>query len=91
MIAKTARVTLEAHAEQLDDGWQAWLRADEPGPGGRFARAGLFYGPPPGSHTGWWRTRAGSVRGINYRVELSRLPRWRCLTFLLHYRFARPS
>lgn len=50
-----------------------------------FIRFGAFYGPPPGSHMGFWRTRAYGLRGLNYRIGSFH----RALTFLLHWRLGR--
>jgi hypothetical protein len=36
--------------------------------GQRWIRFVAVYGEPPGSHFGFWRTRYGSLRGINLRV-----------------------
>jgi hypothetical protein len=53
---------------------------------GRWWRTAAFYGEAPGSHTGFWRTRAYSgLRGWNYRVGTL----LRCLTVLVHTRPAR--
>lgn len=77
------RWALLPHWQRLDDGFETELRLDSPR---RWFRVGLFYGPPPGSHMGFWRTRGYGVRGWNYRVQV-RPPgpgRWRCLTALAH-------
>jgi hypothetical protein len=49
----------------LDDGFEADLRVTLKGV--RWWRIGLFLGPPPGSHMGFWQTRAWGLRGWNYR------------------------
>lgn len=35
---------------------------------GRWVRFAAYYGTPPGSHIGVWRTRMGEMVGINLRV-----------------------
>lgn len=42
------------------------------------------YGPPPGSHIGLWRTRAGELRGVNMRI--GRRIAGPCFTVLFHWR-----
>ena len=54
---------------------------------GRRTRFGAFYGTPPGSHMGFWRTRAYGMNGLNYRIGSFR----RSLTFLLHSRPTEPA
>jgi hypothetical protein len=34
----------------------------------RRYRLAAYWGTPPGSHIGFWRTRAGGLRGINLRI-----------------------
>jgi hypothetical protein len=75
---------VEGHARRLSDGWEADLRVMLPR---RWWRVGVFYGPPPGSHMGWWLTGGDGLWGINYRRQVSSGPgRWRCLTLLAHTR-----
>jgi len=73
--------TVKVHARRLDDGWEADLVWNGPR---RWARVGAFWGTPPGSHIGLWRTRMRSVHGWNYRV--GRRYRGPCLTLLAHTR-----
>lgn len=54
---------------------------------GHWVRLALYYGSPPGSHIGLWRTRAGAVRGVNLRV--GRRYTGPALTLLVHTRPAR--
>lgn len=79
-------LTVDGHARKLDNGWEADIVVTVPG---HWLRAGAFYGPPPGSHMGWWRTRVDDLAGINYRAQV-RPPSpdggWRCLTLLAHSR-----
>jgi hypothetical protein len=55
-------------------------------PGWRWFRIGVFWGTAPGSHMGFWRTRWGSLQGINYRVGTLE----RNLTVLAHTAHTRP-
>lgn len=75
-------LAVDGHADRLDDGWQADAAVVVPG---RWVRVGAFYGPPPGSHMGLWRTRCDDLRGLNWRVQLRNRP-WRCLTLIAHTR-----
>lgn len=77
------KVTVTGHARRLADGWESDLVIET---SHRWLRGGLFYGPPPGSHMGFWRTNWAELHGWNYRVEVHRpgAGRWRCLTALLH-------
>lgn len=51
---------------------------------GGFWRVSAYWGTPPGSHIGFWRTRFGAVRGFNYRF--GRRINGPCLTILTHWR-----
>jgi hypothetical protein len=53
----------------------------------RWVRAGVFYGTPPGSHIGLWRTRVDDLRGWNLRIGCRYTGP--CLTLLLHWRSRR--
>lgn len=48
----------------------------------RRLRLGAYYGEPPGSHIGYWRTRMGAMRGWNLRV--GKRYSGPCLTLFLH-------
>ena len=50
----------------------------------KMLRVGGVVGPAPGSHTGYWRTRAGTVRGHNLRIGSPYAPV--CLTLFAHWR-----
>ena len=54
---------------------------------GRWLRIAAYYGSPPGSHIGFWRTRAGTVRGWNLRVGKRYIGP--CLTLMIHTRPSR--
>lgn len=51
---------------------------------GRWLRFAVFYGTPPGSHIGVWRTRVDDLRGVNVRV--GRRITGPTLTLLVHAR-----
>lgn len=70
---------VEIHGEWFDVQKGCGLRLTLPG---RWFRVAAFFGQPPGSHMGFWRTRAYGLRGWNYRVGTFR----HCLTVLLHIR-----
>lgn len=70
---------LSRHARRLDDGWEADLRLTTRR---RWYRVGAFYGTPPGSSIGLWRTRWGTLRGLNLRI--GRRYVGPCLTLLAH-------
>ena len=58
---------------------------------GWWVRVGLFVGEAPGSHMmgrnfAWWRTRSGSLDGVNVRFGWWPEP---CVTLLVHTRPAR--
>jgi hypothetical protein len=72
---------VEVHGEWFDFQKGCGLRLTLPG---RWFRVAVFYGTPPGSHMGFWRTRVDTLRGWNYRVGTIR----RCATVLLHTRAA---
>ena len=71
---------INLHARRLDDGWEATAVIEGPK---RWRRLGAFWGPPPGSHIGLWRTNWG-VRGWNFRVGRRYIGP--CLTLLAHGR-----
>ncbi len=48
----------------------------------RWVRFAAYFGEAPGSNTGFWRTRWGTMRGWNLRIG----PLKRCLTLLVHTR-----
>ena len=52
--------------------------------GRRWIRFGAFYGEPPGSHIGLWRTRVDNLRGVNLRIGKRYLGP--CFTVLAHTR-----
>ena len=54
--------------------------------GRRWVRVAAYYGSPPGSHIGFWRTRAGTVHGWNLRIGKRYVGP--CLTLLVHTRQA---
>ena len=72
---------VEIHGEWSDVQIGAGLRVTVPG---RWFRAAAFFGQAPGSHMGFWRTRAYGLCGWNYRAGTIR----RCVTVLLHTRAA---
>lgn len=49
-----------------------------------FWRFSVYWGTPPGSHIGLWRTVTGDVRGLNLRV--GRRITGPCLTLLTHWK-----
>lgn len=53
----------------------------------RWWRIALFYGQPPGSHIGLWRTRVDGLEGINLRI--GRRYTGPCLTLFIHTRHQR--
>ena len=77
----TRLLTVDGHARYIDkrDGWELDLRIETPG---RWVRGGLFWGMPPGSHIGFWRTRLGDFHGWNFRV--GKRYSGPCLTALVH-------
>src|SRR6185369_9357910 len=52
--------------------------------GSRWIRLGVFYGTPPGSHIGFWRTQWADLRGLNLRIGRRYIGP--CLGFLAHTR-----
>lgn len=56
---------------------------------GHRLRLAAYFGPPPGSHIGFWCTRADSLRGVNLRIGKRYVGP--CLTLLAHIRSARPA
>lgn len=50
----------------------------------RWWRAALYFGQPPGSHIGLWRTRTDGLQGINLRVGHRYIGP--CLTVFIHTR-----
>lgn len=46
-------------------------------------RVGAFYGSPPGSHIGLWRTNYHGLKGLNLRI--GRRYVGPCLTVLVHW------
>lgn len=48
----------------------------------RWLRLAAYYGEPPGSHIGFWRTRYGSLSGWNLR--LGKRIVGPCLTVFVH-------
>ncbi len=74
-------IRVKTHAQRLPDGFESDLVLQTDG---RWLRLGAFYGTPPGSHIGLWRTRWGSVRGVNLRVGRRYIGP--CLTLLIHTR-----
>jgi hypothetical protein len=48
----------------------------------RWIRFAAYYGEPPGSHIGFWRTRWGTLSGWNLRV--GRRYVGPCLTVFVH-------
>lgn len=52
--------------------------------GRRWLRFGAFWGAPPGSHIGFWRTRVDNLRGLNLRVGKRCVGP--CFTVLAHTR-----
>lgn len=74
-------MNVERHYRRLTDGFEASLVVRV---GRRWVRVGAFYGPPPGSHIGLWRTRSGTLRGLN--VRLGRRYVGPCLTLIAHTR-----
>jgi hypothetical protein len=54
---------------------------------GRWIRGALYVGTPPGSHIGLWRTRTGTVGGLNLRVGRRYIGP--CLTVFIHTRSLR--
>lgn len=51
---------------------------------GYWLRLAMFYGQPPGSHIGLWRTRFGTLRGLNLRIGRRYIGP--CLTLFMHTR-----
>ncbi|MFY1595464.1 hypothetical protein [Micromonospora sp. WMMD737] len=51
---------------------------------GRWLRLAVYYGTPPGSHIGFWRTRYGTLRGWNLRLGKRYVGP--CLTAFVHTR-----
>lgn len=49
---------------------------------GRWVRFAAYYGTPPGSHIGLWRTSVDDLRGLNLRI--GRRYRGPCLTVFVH-------
>jgi hypothetical protein len=49
---------------------------------GRWVRFAVYYGTPPGSHIGVWRTHWGDLRGLNVRI--GRRYVGPCLTAFVH-------
>ena len=72
---------VEIHGERSGFQIGCSLRITLPG---RWFRVAAFLGEAPGSHMGFWRTRAYGLRGWNYRVGTI----GRCATVLLHTRAA---
>lgn len=73
----TIKFRREANAQQLGgdvvfSGQRRWVR---------FA---AYYGTPPGSYIGFWRTRVDDFRGLNLR--LGRRFSGPCLTMFVHTR-----
>lgn len=52
--------------------------------GPRWFRFAAYFGTPPGSHIGYWRTRVEDMRGVNLR--LGRRYTGPCLTLFIHTR-----
>ena len=50
----------------------------------QWIRLGVFYGTPPGSHIGLWRTRYDDLYGWNLRI--GRRYTGPCVTLVLHWR-----
>ena len=74
-------ITLERRSGHAAE--QRWADVRLSGPD-RWVRFGVFYGTPPGSHIGLWRTRVDDLRGWNLRV--GRRYAGPCLTMLAHWR-----
>lgn len=49
---------------------------------GRSVRFAVYVGQPPGSHIGFWRTKWGTLSGLNLRV--GRRFRNPCVTMFVH-------
>jgi hypothetical protein len=54
----------------------------------RWYRLAAYFGTPPGSHIGVWRTRCDDLRGVN--VRFGRRVAGPCLTVFVHTRPTRP-
>lgn len=50
---------------------------------GRWVRFAVYYGQPPGSRMGIWRTRCDTLRGWNWRYGGMH----RCVSVLVHWRW----
>jgi hypothetical protein len=76
----------QRHWRRTDDGFEFAMAVDL---FGRWFRLGIFYGEPPGSRIGFWRTRCDELHGWNYRI--GKQYTGPCLTALLHTRPSRPA
>jgi hypothetical protein len=56
---------------------------------GRWVRFALYFGSPPGSHIGLWRTGWGELSGINLRIGRRYIGP--CLTVFVHTRPSRDT
>lgn len=74
-------LSVETHARRLADGFESSIVFLF---GRRWIRFGAFYGSPPGSHIGLWRTNAFGLRGLNLRVGKRYIGP--CFTLLAHTR-----
>ena len=75
-------LTVETRRERTEDqrGGDIVIRTRR-----RWLRLAVYYGTPPGSHIGFWRTRggfSGSLRGWNLRV--GKRYSGPCLTAFVH-------
>ena len=50
----------------------------------RWIRVAAYYGQPPGSHIGLWRTRVDDLSGLNLRIGRRYIGP--CVTALIHTR-----
>lgn len=71
--------SVEIHGERTPEQIGGGIRVTV---GRRWIRVAVYYGSPPGSHIGFWRTRVGGLLGLNLRIGRRYLGP--CLTVLVH-------
>lgn len=78
------KIRIEISGERGTDQFGGDVRVEWPG---RWVRLAAYFGTPPGSHIGLWRTRggySGALQGLNLRV--GRRYVGPCLTVFVHTR-----